>query len=446
MFFTHPAQVVEVSPTLPQVNPTAPNVPGATTEPTLKFDLPGALSRAKDQNAMLKSAMARVEERRGLIITTRADAMPQISALGDFTRNRDVSILNSSFGETAAQFGLDPNHLVSPRNVYTTQLSLSQPIFYFGKLDGALEAAKVGEQEAQAAYTTTELDILHGVAKAYLAVLGAQAQLDVVDVRQKAAERFVQDVKSKLDVQSATQLDLLRAQAEYQGVIPDALQAKADYARAMEVLDGQLGLDPSTDLVLTELPLPTIPKDLQGVPRSEMVQLDQQEKAYKINDRILASDLKPKLDFNASYGWQAGKTNNLFHEPYDTWRLSLTLKVPVFDGLRASGKRAQNRAVLEQVRQQKVDIGRQIQVQQQTAKREIVKSISLLDAATKAHDAGAEALRVSHESFDQGLITSLDLLQAERTERQLESQRVRAQLGVWSSLFDERRSLGLPPL
>ena len=120
--------------------------------------------------------------------------------------------------------------------------------------------------------------------------------------------------------------------------------------------------------------------------------------------------------------------------------------VPIFDGLRSFGKRAQNRAVLEQVRQQKVDLERQILVQQQTARREIQKAIALLEAATKAHDAGNEALRVSRESFDQGLITSLDLLQAERTERQMESGRVRAQLGVWSALFDQRRSLGLPPL
>ena len=414
--------------------------------PTLNFDLPSALQRAKEQNALLKAASARVDERRGLITTTRADALPQLNALGDFTRVRDVTILNSSFGETAAQLGFSPTSLVSARNVFTTQLNLTQPLFYFGKLNSTLEVAKVGEQEAQAAYTTAELDILHGVAKAYLALLGAQAQLDVVDVRQKTAARFLEDVKAKLDAQSATQLDLLRAQSEFQGVIPEVLQARADYARAMEVLDGQLGLDPRTTLHLESLALPGIPMDLQGVPRSELVQLELQEKAYRINDRVLASDLKPKLDFNAGYGWQASHSNNLFHEPYETWRVGLTLKVPVFDGLRSSGKRAQNRAVLEQVRQQKVDIERQIQVQQQTARREIQKAEALLDAATKAHEAGAEALRVSRESFDQGLITSLDLLQAERTERQMESQRVRAQLGLWSALFDERRSLGLPPL
>ncbi len=412
----------------------------------LHFDLKSALARAKDQNALLRAAAARVDERRGLITATRADALPQFNATADFTRNRDVSILNSSFGDTLAQFNLDRNSLVSPRSFYTTQLSLSQPLFYFGKLNSAVEVAKVGEREAQAAYSTAELDTLHGVAKAYLAVMGAEAQLDVVAARMKTSEQFLEDVTSKLDAQSATQLDLLRAQAELQGVIPDVLQAKADFERALEVLDGQLGLDPRTPLQLEKLLGPEIPKDLQGVSRSELTQLEQQEKAIVINDRILSSDLKPKLDLNANYGWQTGKTDNLFHEPYETWRLNLTLKIPVFDGLRSSGKRAQNRAVLEQVRQQKVDLERQIQVQQQTARREIQKAIALLEAATKAHDAGNEALRVSRESFDQGLITSLDLLQAERTERQMESGRVRAQLGVWAALFDERRSLGLPPL
>jgi len=412
----------------------------------LAFDLKGALARAKEQNALLKAASARVDERRGLITATRADALPQFNAVADFTRNRDVTIINSSFGDL---FNIDKTKitsLIAPRSLYTTLVSVSQPIFYFGKLDSAMEVAKVGELEAQAAYTTTELDTLHGVAKVYLAVLGAEAQLEVVAVRMKTSERFLEDVRSKLDAQSATQLDLLRAQAELQGVIPDMLQAKADFARALEVLDGQLGLDPSTPLKLERLSAPEIPKDLQGVSRSELQQLEQQEKAIGINDRILSSDMKPKLDLNANYGWQAGSTDNLFREPYESWRLSLTLKVPIFDGLRSSGKRAQNRAVLEQVKQQKVDLERQIQVQQQTARREIQKAIALLEAATKAHDAGKEALRVSRESFDQGLITSLDLLQAERTERQMESARVRAELGVWSALFDERRSLGLPPL
>ena len=30
------------------------------------------------------------------------------------------------------------------------------------------------------------------------------------------------------------------------------------------------------------------------------------------NDRIITADLRPKFDFNAAYGYQAGQTSNLF--------------------------------------------------------------------------------------------------------------------------------------
>ncbi len=427
MLFLPPAQVAE-----PSVAPAAQ-----------ALDLQAALQRAKRENALLKAAMARVEERHSLITTARADALPQLSATGDATRTRDVSILNSPFGDS---LGPDAANIIHARYIYTTQLSLSQPIFAWGKLSAVVDAARIGETEAQAAFTTAELDILHGVAKAYLAVLNARAQLDVVRVRKDAALRLLEDIQNKLDAQSATRLDLLRAQAELLGVEPEALQAQANLQRALEILNGQLGLDPRTPLTLA--PLPAAPADAgadSGL-RSELKQLDEQERVLRINDRILASDLRPRIDFNASYGYMAKRTDLLFQDPYDTWRVSLTLKVPIFDGFRTSGRRAQNRAQLEQVRQTRIDLSRQVQVDQQSALRELEKSRALLDAATKAYDAGLEALRMSRDSFQEGLISSLDLLQAERQERQLESQRVQAQLGVWAATFQLRRAHGLAPL
>ena len=122
------------------------------------------------------------------------------------------------------------------------------------------------------------------------------------------------------------------------------------------------------------------------------------------------------------------------------------MRFPLFDGLRTSGKRAQNRAQLEQVAQARIDQERAIAVETRSAERELRKVVALNAAARMAHGAALEALRTSRESFDQGLITSLDLLQAERAERQAESQRRRAQLGIWSALFDYRRACGLPPL
>ena len=414
----------------------------------LTLDMAGALSRARAENPSIRAARARVEERRGLITATRADALPQFTLVGDFTRMRDVSMLNSSLGENIGSIfpGLSANALVAPRSYYTTQATASQPLFYWGKLGTAIEVAKMGEKEASFAYTTAELEILHGVAKAYLAVLSTGAELEVVESRKKTAEQFLADVKAKLEAQSATELDRLRAESEFLAVVPESLQAEANHKRAVEILNGQLGQDPRTPLKLAELGLPAPDANLAATERSEIAQLKQQEAMYRANDRIIKSDLRPKFDLSASYGYQTAKTENLFKEPYDTWKVNVTMRFPVFDGLRSSGKRAQNRAQLEQVHQMRVDKERAIAVEKSSAIREMEKALAFHEAAKKAHDAGLEALRMSRESFELGLITSLDLLQAERTERQLESQRRRAELGLWAARFENRRALGLPPL
>jgi len=427
------------------ISPPALQAPAPAPAP-LTLDLSGALSRARNENAMLRAAKARVDERRGLITSTRADALPQLTLVGDFTRARDVSILNSGFADSAAAFGISPTSLVGARSIYTGQANLTQPLFYWGKLGTAVDIAKMGEKEAALAYTTTELDVLHGVAKAYLGVLSAQAEQEVIESRRATAEQFVSDVKSKLESQTATELDRLRAESELLAVIPEALQADAQVKRALEVLNGQLGLDPKTPIALAQLGLPEATARPAGTERSELAQLKQQEAMYRANEKIITSDLRPKFDLSASYGYQAGKTENLWKEPYDTWKVSVTMKFPIFDGLRSSGKRAQNTAQLEQVKQSRIDRERSVAIEQSSADRDLEKAIALNEAARRAHDATLEALRMSRDSFDQGLITSLDLLQAERAERQAESQRRRAELGLWSARFDQRRSLGLSPL
>jgi len=434
------------SPTLQAQVLTPPPAPAPTPGAVLALDLSGALARARNENPMLHAAKARVDERRGLITSTRADALPQLTLIGDFTRVRDVSLLNSSFAASAATFGLTPDSLVGTQSIYTTQANLTQPLFYWGKLGTAVDIAKMGEKEAAFSYTTSELDVLHGVAKAYLAVLSAQAEQEVIETRRNTAEQFVSDVKAKLEAQAATELDRLRAESELLAVIPESLQADAQVKRALEVLNGQLGLDPRTPIVLQGLGLPEIKDKPEGAERSELAQLKQQEAMYRANEKIITSDLRPKLDLTASYGYQAGRTESLFKEPYDTWKVSVTMKFPIFDGLRSSGKRAQNTAQLEQVKQSRIDRERSVAIEQSSADRDLEKAIALNEAARRAHDATLEALRMSRDSFDQGLITSLDLLQAERAERQAESQRRRAELGLWSARFDQRRSLGLSPL
>lgn len=304
----------------------------------------------------------------------------------------------------------------------------------------------MGVDEARHACTTVELDTLHATARAYLDALSAKADLEVLQVRLETAARFRRDIQARREVQMATELDRLRAESEFLKVSAENLKAESAFKRAVETLNGHLGLDPRTPLALAGLgPAPETLGE-GPAPRSEINQLREQEAIYRKSGDLLRAELRPKLDFTASYGYQSPDSGALFRQPYDTWRVNVRLRIPVFDGMRTSGRMAQNRAQLEQTLQVRVDKERAFAVERATAEREFQTALAYRTSARLAYSAAAEALRTSRESFAQGIITSLDLLQAEREERLQESARQSAQLGVWRAMFGLRRAYGLPPI
>ena len=263
---------------MPMIFPPA-QVQQTPAQAPLPLDLAAALDRAKADNPNLRGAKARVEERQGLITTARADALPELNFNAAANRARDVSFLG-----LAPLLGVSPDLLTAPQTSYFTQVHLAQPVFYWGKLGTAVRIARMGEEEAGLAYTTTELDVLHGVAKAYINVLATRADLEVVSTRLKTAQQFLADVTAREEAQTATELDRLRAESEYYAVLPDNLQAEANHQRALEVLNGQLGQDPKTPLNLADLGEPVLERPTPAPVRSEIADYLKQEEMYRANE------------------------------------------------------------------------------------------------------------------------------------------------------------------
>lgn len=392
------------------------------------FDLAGAIARAKNENIMLRAAKAKVAERKGVITSVRANALPKLTLESSYSKNADERRKTDIGG-------------------YDAKIHITQPLFHWGELDSALRAAKTSKQEANFGYATTELDILHRVAEAYVNVLVAKAELEIIQVRLKTTEQLLANIKAKMDMQAATKLDLLRAESEHLSVFPENLKTEANYKHALEWLSSQLALSPTVTLELVSLGLPdstTIPSDLPD--RSEIAQYKQQEMMYRIQERAINSTLRPHFDFNASYGASARNISALSNGSNSGWNAGVSMKFVLFDGMKASGARAQNRAKLEHLIQIRTDKERTFSIEKSHAKCELDNAISVHQAEIKAHDASLEELNTSREFFEHGLITSLDLLRAEHQERKQESKKRRAELGIWTALFKYRRSYGLPPI
>ena len=70
--------------------------------------------------------------------------------------------------------------------------------------------------------------------------------------------------------------------------------------------------------------------------RPEIQAVSWNERIYDEAIGIYKADMQPRLDLTGAFGWSVRKTENFFEPNYKKWSLSVTFKVPVFDGFAAS--------------------------------------------------------------------------------------------------------------
>jgi NodT family efflux transporter outer membrane factor (OMF) lipoprotein len=142
---------------------------------------------------------------------------------------------------------------------------------------------------------------------------------------------------------------------------------------------------------------------------------------------IATANLYPRITLSASLGQQAVKTKDLFDGNRDAWSLISGLTAPIFDGGRL---RAERRAALAAVA---ADAARYRQVvlesfaQVADALEAINHSAELLAAQSQALTAAQENLELTRDSYHEGNVGVLQVLDSERSYQRARLGYVRAQ-------------------
>src|SRR5262249_34221709 len=140
------------------------------------------LNLTLQQNSTLQKARADLEASRGLVIQTRAIALPTIAATGNATRSDPFLIEQFPFvsiTSNSATGNLQTNKTVSARDNWSTEIRITQTIYQGGRTISALHAARLTREQALLQYQTAVADTLLATRVAYYDVLVAQQQIVV---------------------------------------------------------------------------------------------------------------------------------------------------------------------------------------------------------------------------------------------------------------------------
>jgi len=320
----------------------------------------------------------------------------------------------------------------------------------FGKFRRAIEAAQYDVDAAIADHNMVLISVIADVTRAYLELRALQMQLVVLRKDIQVAQNYVNFVQERFNRGITNELDVTLAQRELAQLQAQVapLSARIDTARyVIAVLIGEFPENLGRELAKPGM-LPALPARISaGLPidllrrRPDIVEAERQLASANALVGVATADLFPQLAVTGSFGWQQGV--GLTRAPINPiWSVGPAVAAPLLDfgRLDAIVEKAdyRSRELLFNYKQtvlvafREVDTAIDAYAAQQDRLRHLAEALT----------AARRAVQLATERFDRGLIDSLNVIDAQRVEYEIEQQYVSAQDSAAAQFVTLYKSLG----
>ena len=366
------------------------------------------VARADASNTSIKVAAARLLQARALAQQSNADRLPQVNAGAGVQRGDGLTVTN-----------LPPGHALT---FYNAGANVSWEADLFGKLRRASEAAALDAQSSAELLRNARLAIQADVAQAYLSLRALDEERSIVRQTAAAYRGTLDLTERRYRAGDVAELDVARATTQVAATEADALaleRRRAQLEHAIAVLVGEM---PSTFSV-AEAPwsaaLPSIPAGLPAdvlARRPDVAAAQATMLAAQARVGVAKAAWFPDISLTGAGGVASTAASELFKYSARAWSVGLLASLPLFDGgRREAGVRFASGdmdAAVAQYREQVLVAVRDVEDQ--------LAAIRLLErqaeAQGRAVQAASRATALSDRRWREGLVSQLDLLDAQRSE------------------------------
>jgi outer membrane protein len=390
-----------------------------------------AVARALEANPDVKIAGENLNKLRGYVTEARADALPDIKILGQWTRFRDPSLLNSpSFDNFPPEF-IDQLKPV-PASLFDGYATLKQTLFSF-KVGKALKAARLATDSGHEEIRRVQQAVALLAIQAYNEHVLSLERVRVAGYAVRQKEKQLETTRNRRASGVATDLDVLRFEVDLENARAQLLaqEGAAELARGRlnAVLVRPIGspIEPTDRLEYVEVnvsPEEAVAAAWSHRPEVKQVDLEERIRGFAIG--IAKADMRPSVDFNGNFGWSTRKTENFFDREFERWSAGVVLTIPVFDGLRTAGKVAQAQADRNKVVQDRIALENQIRLEARDAVDRLSVAKKVLGATELNLRQAQKALEMIQANYQFGAATLLDVIDAQAAQTLADSNRIQA--------------------
>jgi len=401
------------------------NDAGPISQPLSLID---CLNIALQQSPTIKDARSDLQAQHGVVISTRAVALPQVTATGQYKYADRGGI--ESFPGTSV-----------PNRDWNSGIVISQDIYDGGRTIAAVRSAGAIKRQAIANYNTTVADALLAVRVAYYDVLLDSQQVTVHEASVNLLQKELEDQQNRYNAGTVPKFNVLRAEVAVANERPNLIRARNDYRIAKNNLSNLLGYNLPHD-IWEDVPM-QLTDTLDATPyqvnlpdaiqqalsrRSELESLREAERLQRLNITDARSTYQPTVSLFAGYNWFNAQFTAPVTLDHDIrgWNAGAQLSWNIFDGLATHGKVVQAKALHDKSQTDLANESRQVELEVRTAYSQFIEAREVLDSQEKVQEEADEALREAKTRAEAGTGTQLDVLDAETSLTQARTTQIQA--------------------
>jgi outer membrane protein len=400
-------------------------------------------ARVDTAPAAVTIAGFRTEEASARVRQARAALLPDLSVSGSW--------VNRTFNPQTLGFkvpGFNLPSLVPPFNAYDGRARVTQTLFDFASLS-RVSAARGQLSASNAERSAVVETAAQNVALAYARAARAEAVLDARHADSSLAAELVTLAVAQQQAGVSASIDVTRSKAELADAAGRLIVAENQLARARIDLARALGLDPSTPITLTDslsaaLGAADVPADRNAAvtqavaARPDLIAEQARGAAARQTASAISAERLPRLDLEADYGFSGLR----LPDARGTRQVALQVTLPILDGFRREGRRAEQQAVVQESDVRVRDLRQQVAADVDGALLDLRSAAAQQQIATVRLQLANEEVSEARQRFKAGVAGNIEVITAQASLLRARDADIDARFAAVSARIALARSVG----
>ncbi len=418
-------------------------------------ELTRLIERALEQNHDVRKAALRVLEGRGIVMAAGAGLYPQLNVQGAYSRVKISENTVAGLGLAKARINPAgaPQTFANPGqgfDLWNTFADLRWELDLWGRIRRGMEAAAADAEALEQDVRAVALSLIGDVGDAYFRVRELDELISIADRNLRVRQESLEFFKARVSVGLASDLDVKRAEvlvAESAAQLPEYKRLRTVELHRLEVL---VGAQPGT-LDLAAKPLRAVvvqPEIPVGLPshllerRPDILQAEQQLVAANARIGEARAYFFPALSITGQGGLQSVEFANWLTGGSWTYAIGPSVTLPIFLG----GTNVARLDIAESRYEQLLEHYQQTILLAFREVADLLVSIrersEQLQRQQEQVQAAQAAVNLADIRYQTGLVTVLDVLDAQRIVLATESQLVQTERARLTDMILLFKALG----